>query len=150
MTGPVSTTLSIPLLIGYPNTGPPYFSPPLPDVTVILNQAFIYRFTDLVDDDSLDVGKVISLDLSNAGGFTLGSYPTLTFRPTKPSEVGSYTISVKVADDNLNSQSALYSFYLTVQDSSTSLHVDAIASTNATKTDTSNNQTEVINNSNEL
>eukprot|EP00347_Sterkiella_histriomuscorum_P003083 403365656 len=109
-----TSELYVPLKISSPNLEPPYFKTNLTDVTMKAGETLTYSFPELLDIDN-DGIKTIKVNLGQSQSFISGNHPQLLMRP-KLNDVGTYTISVFVQDDNLQPKQATYIFNVVVTD----------------------------------
>jgi hypothetical protein len=75
-----------------------------------------FKFPSLLDPDPGDSGMISTYSLGKASAFISGKLPNFFLKPTKPTDLGTFPITVTVRDDNKISLSATYTFQVTVTD----------------------------------
>ena len=84
----------------------------------------------MTDDDG-DIPSLISINLDRASFFMTGEYPDYNIYPYED-DIGYYTISVNLTDNNVNPLYGVYSFIIKVEK-----YVNVSNSTNSTSNSTS-------------
>ena len=72
-----------------------------------------YTFPSLFDDDEGNAVGIVMASLGSASKFTTGSFPKYTFKP-KSTDVGEYSITIMVSDNDPIPLAAEYNFTLYV------------------------------------
>lgn len=106
-----SISFNLTLLNG--NTAPPYFKPSLKNLRMQATTNLRYSFPSLFDDDEGNAVGIVMASLGSASKFTTGSFPKYTFKP-KTTDVGEYSITIMVSDNDPIPLSAEYNFTLYV------------------------------------
>ena len=99
-------------MIDYENIGPPFFTAPLDNLVLKMNEPFSFKYPAIRDPDR-DRWSLVSLDLGPAKSFINETFPILLFNPTTSTTLDSlYTLKVTLQDDNPRPLSATYPLIL--------------------------------------
>ena len=92
-----------------------------------MNNKTTFSFPSLTDDDG-DDASMVSLNLGTASTFITANYPNLNINPTTSSNIGNYSVTVTVTDDNSSPKSAKYTLKINVLPDSTSSSSSSLGS----------------------
>jgi hypothetical protein len=94
------TGLKIPIIIDYPNLGPPSFMSELPDIILPIGSSMTFIFPPILDPDLEDHWKQPIIDMGEASSFINASFPLLAMRADGDTVPKVYQIRVTLIDDN--------------------------------------------------
>jgi hypothetical protein len=111
----VQAGVRIPILIDYPNLGPPFFKTELPELTLPIGLSTTFTFPPILDPDLEDHWKLSSIDLGEASSFINASFPLLAMRADVDTVPKIYQIKVTLVDDNPTPKTEVYVMLVTVE-----------------------------------